>query len=60
MVIIAGAEPDDMISCELSIAENMRLMELKWHKHRQSTGSLRGPGRRSATALGNILHHVFY
>lgn len=60
VMIIAGEEPDDTISCELSIAENTRLMELKWHKHRQSTGSLQGPGRRSVTALGNILHHVFF
>lgn len=41
MIIIAGEKPNDMISCELSIAESTSLMELKWRKHRQSTGSLR-------------------
>lgn len=60
VIITAGEKPNDMISCELSIAESTRVMELKWRKHRQSTGSLRGPGRRSATALGNVLHHAFY
>lgn len=59
-IILAGVEPNDEISCELAIAENTRLTELKWRKHRQSGGSVQGPGRRSVTALGNVLHHGFY
>jgi len=59
LIIVAGEEPDDVISCELTIAENTRLMEFKWHRHRQSTGFLQGSGRRPATVLGTVLHHGF-